>query len=158
MPEEIQKFDPSTLMQGVKDRIKATFVSLIPDEQWDAMVQKEIDSFFDPNSTYGIAIKRVTVTSEWNTSYENQLTLEGKMSPFQRIVVDMCIDESVKRLKEVIDKRLPDNWDFDKKEIDDGLQKIIEASIPAAMTAFFKSIAESSIFRLKDDIRNNRIF
>jgi hypothetical protein len=43
---EVQKFDPSTLMQGVKDRIKATFVSLIPDDQWDQMVKKEVDDFF----------------------------------------------------------------------------------------------------------------
>lgn len=48
MAEEIEKFDPSKLMQGVKDRIKATFVSLIPDEQWEQMVQKEINDYFKP--------------------------------------------------------------------------------------------------------------
>lgn len=47
MAEEIEKFDPATLMQGVKDRIKATFVSLIPDAQWDQMVKREIDSYFE---------------------------------------------------------------------------------------------------------------
>jgi len=45
-PEQVQKFDPSTLMQGVRDRIKATFVSLIPDEQWEQMVETEMKSFF----------------------------------------------------------------------------------------------------------------
>ena len=29
MSNEIEKFDPATLMQGVKDRVKATFVSVI---------------------------------------------------------------------------------------------------------------------------------
>ena len=43
---QVQKFDPATLMQGVKDRIKATFVSLIPEEQWEEMVKKEVDKFF----------------------------------------------------------------------------------------------------------------
>lgn len=47
---DIQKFDPSTLMQGVKDRIKSEFVSLIPEEQWASMVQKEIDEFFMPRT------------------------------------------------------------------------------------------------------------
>lgn len=51
MAENIEKFDPSTLMQGVKDRIKATFVSLIPDEQWGQMVKAEIDSFFKQKET-----------------------------------------------------------------------------------------------------------
>lgn len=46
MPQKIEKFDPSTLMQDVKDRIKATFVSLIPDDQWEVMVKKEVDSYF----------------------------------------------------------------------------------------------------------------
>lgn len=44
--EEVQKFDPSRLMDGVKDRIKATFVGLIQDEAWDGMVRKEVDAFF----------------------------------------------------------------------------------------------------------------
>lgn len=41
----IEKFDPSKLMDGVKDRIKSTFVSLIPDDAWEAMVEKEIYVF-----------------------------------------------------------------------------------------------------------------
>ncbi len=41
----IEKFDPSKLMDGVKDRIKSTFVSLIPDGAWEAMVEKEIYVF-----------------------------------------------------------------------------------------------------------------
>jgi len=52
MAQEIQKFDPATLMQGVKDRIKATFVSLIPDEQWEVMVKSEIDRFFKVKRDY----------------------------------------------------------------------------------------------------------
>lgn len=46
MENQVEKFDPSTLMQGVKDRIKATFVSLIPDAQWEQMVKTEVDGFF----------------------------------------------------------------------------------------------------------------
>ena len=45
MENQIEKFDPSKLMDGVRDRIKATFVSLIPDEMWNAMVEKEIYVF-----------------------------------------------------------------------------------------------------------------
>jgi CRISPR/Cas system-associated endoribonuclease Cas2 len=44
--QAVESFDPSTLMQGVKDRIKATFVSLIPDDRWDEMVKNEVDFFF----------------------------------------------------------------------------------------------------------------
>ena len=51
MSNEVQKFDPSTLMQGVKDRIKSEFVSLIPDDQWSQMIQKESDDFFRQKET-----------------------------------------------------------------------------------------------------------
>lgn len=46
MENNVEKFDPSKLMDGVKDRIKATFVSLIPDDQWEVMVKKEVQDFF----------------------------------------------------------------------------------------------------------------
>lgn len=61
---QIQKFDPSKLMEGVKDRIKATFVSLIPDDAWDRMVEKEIYIF-----TEG----RINVNHEtdWKTTNED---------------------------------------------------------------------------------------
>lgn len=45
MENQIEKFDPSKLMDGVKDRIKATFVSLIPDDAWNSMVEKELYIF-----------------------------------------------------------------------------------------------------------------
>lgn len=48
MSNEIEKFDPSRLMEGVKDRVKATFVSLIPDAQWEQMIKTECDKFFQP--------------------------------------------------------------------------------------------------------------
>ncbi len=51
MSNEVEKFDPSTLMQGVKDRIKATFVSMIPDVQWEQIVGAEVDSFLKKSDT-----------------------------------------------------------------------------------------------------------
>jgi len=53
MGNEIEKFDPSTLMQGIKDRIKATFVSLIPDDQWEQMVKTEIHKYFEKKGEAG---------------------------------------------------------------------------------------------------------
>lgn len=46
MANEVQKFDPSTLMDGVKMRIRAEFASMIPDEAWTQMIQKEVDFYF----------------------------------------------------------------------------------------------------------------
>lgn len=47
MTTEIKQFDASQAMASVKERIKDAFVSLIPDEQWEQMVKKEVASYFD---------------------------------------------------------------------------------------------------------------
>ena len=51
MENSVEKFDPSKLMDGVRDRVKATFVSLIPDDQWELLVKKEVDNFFKQKET-----------------------------------------------------------------------------------------------------------
>jgi hypothetical protein len=160
MPEEIQKFDPATLMQGVKDRIKATFVSLIPDEQWDVMVQKEIDSFFSPEPGITIAIRKQPTKEQsgWNTSYENVLVVEGRVSPFQRIVIDMCIEKTVQELQKYLtEEKLHGHWAFDKYETDKELQGLIELAIPKAVTNFFQSMAFMATASLRNDIQNHRM-
>jgi len=55
MAEEPVKYDPAKLMEMVRDRIRATYVSLIPDDQWTAMVKREVDLFFEEKNetTYG---------------------------------------------------------------------------------------------------------
>ena len=64
MENNIERFDPSKLMDGVKDRIKATFVSLIPDEAWDSMLEKEIYIF-----TTGRIVQHHD--ANWNVKDEN---------------------------------------------------------------------------------------
>ncbi len=46
METAVNKFDANEAMKSVKDKIKDSFVSLIPDEQWNEMVKKEIDEYF----------------------------------------------------------------------------------------------------------------
>lgn len=80
--QQIEKFDPSTLMQGVKDRIKATFVSLIPDTQWEQMVKTEVDGFFK--------------TRESGYNYRSQV------SDFTVLVNDCLKEECKKRMTEYL--------------------------------------------------------
>lgn len=62
--DEIQKFDPNTLMQGVKDRIKSEFVSLIPDDHWNQMVKKEVDDFFQEKARGYNSVQRISKFGE----------------------------------------------------------------------------------------------
>lgn len=45
---EIEKFDPSTLAEKVRDRIRNSIADLIPDDAWSTLIKKEVDVFFAP--------------------------------------------------------------------------------------------------------------
>src|SRR5271156_2508268 len=93
MTSDITKFDPATLMQGVRDRIKATFVSLIPEEQWESLVQKEVEAFF--------AVK--------------QISSDGKKyhSEFTGICFEILTEWSKTHLKTVLEKYQSEFWQND---------------------------------------------
>lgn len=79
---QVQKFDPATLMQGVKDRIKSTFVSLIPEEQWKEMIEKEVGKFF-----------REYELRQYDIRY---------VSDFSVLVNSLLKEEAEKRMKEYL--------------------------------------------------------
>ena len=72
----IEKFDPSKLMDGVKDRIKSTFVSLIPDGAWEAMVEKEIYVF----TTGRIELKSEMARDENHNYIKDEFRWEPKVT------------------------------------------------------------------------------
>ena len=109
MGNQIEKFDPSRLMDGVRDRIKATFVSLIPDDAWDKMVEKELYIFTTgriiPHSEYtGSDENGKPMYFEWDERQpytqepaKDQYghTIDGKydISPLQQMIRDMLHDK-----------------------------------------------------------------
>lgn len=52
MENETKKFDPADAMLSVKEKIKDSFVSLIPEEQWNETVKKEIERYFQEGQEY----------------------------------------------------------------------------------------------------------
>ena len=91
MTTEIKQFDASQAMASVKERIKDAFVSLIPDEQWEQMVKKEVDSYF--------AVKP--------EGYSNR----GQSSDFTLDVHRVLKAEVDKRVKEYLQSNFTAVWD-----------------------------------------------
>src|SRR4051812_12848305 len=100
----IEKFDPSKLMDGVRDRIKATFVSLIPDAQWEQLVKAEIDRFFESNRDY---------------SYRERAT-----SDFQKVVMEVLSDITKEKVREALMDYQAYGWENDHVKINDELKKL----------------------------------
>lgn len=125
---EVQKFDPATLMQGVKDRIKATFVSLIPDNQWEELCQKEIDSFF----------------LERDNSWSSQRQW-GKMSDFQKICFEEFESITKEKIKEMLKNYTSDRWNNNAPQMNDNLKKLIEENADTIFASMLGSMMQSVV-------------
>lgn len=134
METQMEKFDPSKLMDGVRDRIKSTFISLIPDDQWDKLVQAEIHRFFN-------------APSEERRNYNGRSTL----THFQEI----CDAELEKFAREKIAKFFTQYANHDSTyfgevyipNINEHLKKLLEEAAPklfvSAMGSMFQNVVNS---------------
>jgi len=149
----IEKFDPSTLMQGVKDQIKATFVSLIPEAQWIGLVEKEVDAFFNQTTKLNVGEKKERVGSAW---YETTfLVVETEQSPFRSIVWQYCKDMTYQVLKEKINKDFFNSqWSPEEKDLSEAMKEMIQSAAPAAMASFFQQILFNQGFHFRQQIEN----
>src|ERR1700754_234825 len=130
MGEQLEKFDPATLTQGVKDRIKATFVSLIPDEQWDQMVQNEVNTFFN--------VRRPAYNSR-------------DISDFQSVCSSTIREECIARLKTYFSTR-----EFEATWTEKGvpvLQEGLKKTIVDNAGAMLVSIMTEPIQRILDGMK-----
>ena len=91
--DEIQKINSDTILKSVKDKIKEAFVNLIPDEQWDLLVKKEIDSYFE-----------VKYVDDYNT--------RKTVSDFKTDVYKILREEVEKRAKEYLVDNFQPVWNI----------------------------------------------
>lgn len=120
--EQVEKFDPSKLMDGVRDRIKATFVSLIPDDQWEQMCNAEMKKFFEP-------------------SFKGYNNSEKVPSQFEQIVRQMMEEKLKEYLKDLFNKpeySITTIWTNSGQEysISEHLDNMIKEKMPDMLQAF----------------------
>jgi len=113
------KFDPESLIRSVKERIRDTYVSLIPDDQWESMVKKEIHSFFNENisneyssNSIRVSTFRKIVWNEMEIAAKEYIKKEldelystdwnGFNVQPKQMVLDMCAENSAKILSNMI--------------------------------------------------------
>ena len=109
MTTEVAKFDPSTYVDKVRDKIKQSLIDVIPDEQWDAMLRAEIDGFF----------KSKIISVGYSGERREQ------PSEFNRIVMSVLEEEVKKRARAVLDG--PDwqsYWDGTRQRVGEEIARI----------------------------------
>jgi hypothetical protein len=135
MTNEVTKFDPATYVDKVRDRIKQSLVDVIPDEQWDAMLRAEIETFF-----------KTKVTSQYGEQREQP-------SEFRRIVSGVIEEETKKRVQAVLNgPEWTAYWDGTKMKIGDEIGRVARENGAAILAKWL----ESAIAQVIDGIRFQR--
>ena len=97
--KDIVPYDPSRLMDAVRDRIKSEFVGLIPEDAWKEMVKGEVDSFFAAR----------------HEPYNNQRELP---SLFQGVVLEELKTAVKAKMKEYLEsEEWTGQWDGDGRNV-----------------------------------------
>lgn len=143
--ELLEKFDPSKLMEGVKDRIKSTFVSLIPDDKWEEMVDKEIKSFFEDKVSLEIT-KEQERRSDSFWEKDSFFITKTEQSPFQALVWRHCVEQTQVLLrKKFTTEYFEENYTPDTKEMKEGLKEVLVEIGPTLISKYLSDLSNSAI-------------
>jgi hypothetical protein len=137
---QVQKFDPATLMQGVKDRIKSTFVSLIPEEQWKEMIEKEVGKFF-----------REYELRQYDIRY---------VSDFSVLVNSLLKEEAEKRMKEYLGSpEFQTVWtDNGPRIISQAIREMMIENSGLILCNMYQEMFTSMLHRFRSELSNRQNF
>jgi hypothetical protein len=105
---ELTQFDPQAFQKRVKDHIVNSFGAMLPEDQFAAMVDKQITEFFE--TKVQLSLKEVQ-------TYPSRYDLSVQMTPFQQMVWNTLVP----MVKERLDAHLKDD---DKCQINSMLDQL----------------------------------
>jgi len=125
----VEKFDLATLMNGVRERIRATFVSLIPDNAWEQMVKKEMTDF--------MAVKE--------RNYRRD-----RYSDFSQVVFEVMEERAIKTVNKIMEEYASWNWDEHGRQIvSEKIQEMILTHAGQILLNVVGSMIQGNINELK---------
>lgn len=125
---DLTKFDSSTIMKSVRERIQETFVSLIPEEHWEALCKKEVDEFFREKENH-----------EWYRT----------VSHFQKIIQEELSKLSAKKIQEFLADYDSQIWAGDGMKCSEMLKELIIKSAPEIFASTFGNMFQTVVSRMK---------
>lgn len=137
MAEEIAKFDPASLGDKLKDRIKNSIADLIPEDTWIAMMQKEIDSFF----------KETVVTKDrWGDHTSEPGT-------FRKVFREVMTEVTRKHLVEFLNgPEFQPVWSNVGMLAGEGVKKMATEAAPAIVESLLSSALQQFVINLRNNV------
>jgi len=159
--QQIEKFDPAKLMEGVRDRIKSTFVSLIPDEMWSQMVEKEIYIFTTgkivPHHEYKGDGKyfdwEERVPYEDKDIYDNwgNIKVPAEVSPLRKMIREELSAKFRANLKEYLEgEEYQASYNkYGKPEISKAIKKVLLDNADTIFFGYMESMMQSAFEQMR---------
>lgn len=146
-------FNQNDLMQNVKDRIKATFVGLIPDEEWEALVAKEVKAFVETETDLEFYHYKEPNRSFYGGHPEKSAHVKANgMTPLRAIVWQECASRLHEELKkQLLEYSFANHFDGDFSEEMKGVIEQLGSQIAAN---FFSTLIQNYGVQLRNEIRN----
>lgn len=155
----LQEFDPKALQEKVSSVTKNAMFTLMPDEQFEALVQKEIKAFFEEES------KKVEITKQ-HSGYNqpNRFSVAATVTPFRAMVWSILVQEYSTKLAEFKESEqwktgLTQVWEGNKQvwegTLDEAMQKRFEAMSLNMAQSMFQNMMLSAVEQIKLQMVNN---
>lgn len=124
----LAKADLSSVRDLIAERIKASFIELMPEDVWKATVQKEIDSFIEPNA------------------YSRD-----KKSPLQQIIETDIRERFAAQVKAELDKPEYRGY-WDGTNPGETVQKIVKGLVPEIVKSMFEEFVQRTVDQVRSTL------
>lgn len=151
-PDEnkLQVFDADALKRRVAESVAASFGMLVPQQQWDALVEREVKAFFEEPVTWNLAEERI---------YYGQAgvsVLKVATTPFRLLVWQQVAKLAREEISKVLDSGKLRTWAADgtsgaEQKLGELLEKKLEQLAPLMVAAFFRQ----EMALVADSVKNN---
>lgn len=156
MSQELSKQDDgNSLMNSIKDKIKNTILESIPEEQWDGLIKKEINAFFEEVTNVSI---ETTQTGGWGATKVEKLVFKGDegMSVFRAMVWGECLDKTRTYFQtDIVNKYFTEGLIIEGDKGATRMDGLLQEMIPSAINSYFLNISRNMANTLRMDIEAN---
>ena len=145
--------------ERVAESVRASFGMLIPEEDWQAMVDKEVKAFFEDTKTHFELIDKHNGYVGYGSASKKVLVAEG-LTPFRVLVWEQLHKLVKPKITEYFNTH--EDWmtcpEFETGQaaLSDMLEKKLDDMVPLLVKSMFKGLIHAAKNEMVSDL-NNRI-
>lgn len=161
MAETLIQFEPDALKKRIAESVQVSFGMLIPESEWQKMVDKEVKAFFEEEGQFIWQRQEELKNSSYYGQSRYYETLKFGMTPFRQQVWE-CVNKLVKQQLEtalnVESLRTMVHWGNEQdKELSIYLESKLAELAPKMAASMFRTLFASAVEQVKNDIRNELV-